>query len=235
MVRESLGEQAERIRTIDLREALIEALHPTFAALRASTDDAAAQVHARVDSVLQVVEQQSTKLTASTDTVRDALQSQADRLRDMDVQQAFLDGAVRPVSSDMRVATDRISALLDRMSETDAGRDRALGSIEEAIHALIDALNENRSLVETVAAMMRDARASTATLQSASDRIRGFAGGLQDTAGQVADARDGLSSSAATVGRLTRDLTTASDALASLVQKTQPNSQPPRRWFRWWK
>ena len=234
-VRESLREQAERMRAIDLREALIEALDPTFAALQASMDDAVAQVRARVDSVLQVVEQQSTRLTASTDTVRDALQSQAERLRDMDVQQAFLDGAVRPVSSDMRAIAGRLSALLDQLRDTDAGRDRAFDGVEKATHSLIEALHENRDRVETVARMLRDARDTTATLQSASERIGGSAGDLRDAAGQVADAREGLSQSAERVGGVTRDLTTVSDALVSVVQETRLNSRPARRWFRWWR
>lgn len=234
-VRESLREQAERLRAIDLREPLLEALDPAFAAVRASVDDAAAQVGTRVDSVLQVVEQQTARLTASTDTVRDALQSQAERLRDMDVQQAFLDGAVRPVSNDLRAATGRLSSLVDQLRETDADRRRALGNVEEAAQALIDALHEDRNLVETVATTMRDARDATATLQSASQRIGGFAEGLQDTAGQVADARDGLSQSADRVTESTRDLTVAADTLASLVHETGAAGRRSRRWFRWWR
>ena len=98
-VQESLREQAERMRAIDLRKPLVEALAPASTAWRASMDDAAISVRERVDTVLQGVERQSSRLTASTDTVLELLGWQCP-------------GGLRRLTADLTTASNALRSLV---------------------------------------------------------------------------------------------------------------------------
>lgn len=233
-IRESLQAQAEQLRTVDFRKALLNAIELASTDVEAAVERTASRVDTRIDSVFVSIEERSEKLGDMSDAVQESLRVQAARIAAVDFQQVFLEHAVEPAANELRAAVMEFKALLDTLRQADAARERALANSEKTTAALHEALSGQYDLGKSVLGALRDSRDAADSLRAVSELLVRSIDGAQGIARQISNVRDGLSESADRIRVVNENLARASASLKSGVLETE-RSRGVRGWFRWFR
>ena len=234
-LRESLQAQAERVRAVDFRKALLDAIELASTDVEAAVERTASRVDSRVDSVFLSIEERSRRLGVTSDVVQESLREQAARIGSVDFRQVFREHAVEPASNELRAAATEFKALLDTLRQTDAARERALASSERATASLHETLSGQHDLARSVLGALRDSRDTADSLRAVSEQLVRSIDGARDIAHRISHVGDGLSESTERIRVVNEDLARASAALKSWMLETERASggRSWLTWFRW--
>lgn len=233
-IRESLHAQAEQVRAVDFRKALLNAIELASTDVEAAVERTASRIDSRIDAVFLSIEERSEKLRVTSDVIQKSLREQAARIAAVDFRQVFLEHAVEPASNELRAAALEFKALVDTLRQTDAARERALASSEKATAALHEALSGQHDIGRSVLGALRDSRDAADSLRTVSEQLVRSIDGAQGIVHQISNVRDGLSESADGIRAVNDNLARASASLKSRFLETE-RVRGVRGWFRWFR